>query len=83
MRRLHMVTVIGDNGGLIPRLSSGYDSPSMAQAFFKVLAPQEALKILLDVTPAGESCDCIRIQTLKMLGFHRYGKDVYCYAELR
>jgi molybdopterin biosynthesis enzyme len=38
---------------LIPRLSSGYDSPSMAQTFFKVLAPQEALKILLGVTPVG------------------------------
>jgi molybdopterin molybdotransferase len=29
-------------------------SPSMAQTFFKVLAPQEALKILLGVTPVGE-----------------------------
>ena len=27
---------------------------SMAQTFFKVLAPQEALKILLGVTPVGE-----------------------------
>jgi molybdopterin biosynthesis enzyme len=26
----------------------------MAQTFFKVLAPQEALKILLDVTQVGE-----------------------------
>jgi molybdopterin molybdotransferase len=29
-------------------------SPSMAQTFFKVLAPQNALKILLDVSPVGE-----------------------------
>src|SRR6185436_12648863 len=40
--------------GLIPRLSSGYDSQSMAQTFFKVLAPQEALKILLSVEPVGK-----------------------------
>jgi len=34
---------------LIPQLSSGYDPQSMAQTFFKVLAPQEALKILSDL----------------------------------
>ena len=39
---------------LIPGVSSGYDPQSMAQTFFKVLAPQEALKILLSVEPVGK-----------------------------
>ena len=42
-------------------LSSDYDFRQMAQSFFKVLAPQEALRVLLEVRPVGTE----RIPTIR------------------
>jgi molybdopterin molybdotransferase len=38
---------------LIPAISSAYDPHEMAQRFFQVLPPQEALRLLLAVDPVG------------------------------
>src|SRR5919109_5090250 len=46
---------------LLPLLSSDYDFRQMAQNFFKVLASQEALRLLLEVRPVGTE----RITTIR------------------
>jgi molybdopterin molybdotransferase len=38
---------------LIPAIASAYDPHEMAQKFFQVLPPQEALHLLLAVDPVG------------------------------
>lgn len=45
------MTVVRNSLYLIPENGSVYDSLRMAQTFFKVLTPQNALQLLLDVEP--------------------------------
>src|SRR5512135_1870993 len=76
-RRAALSGLSGRISRLLPPLSSGYDSQSMAQTFFKVLAPQEALRILLAVEPL----DTERIQSVKGRG-RVLAEDLYSVVDL-
>jgi molybdopterin molybdotransferase len=73
---------------LIPKDSSAYDSLSMAQTFFKVLAPRDALHLLLAVEPvATERIASVRARArvlaedlysaVDLPHFHRAAMDGY------
>lgn len=69
-------------------IRSAYDPAQMAQVFFKVLAPQEALRLLLGVTPVGaETVASVRARgrvlaedlysSVDLPHFHRAAMDGY------
>jgi len=73
---------------LIPPIASAYDPHEMAQTFFKVLAPEEALRLLLAIAPVGsETVPSVRARgrvlaadlhsEVDLPHFHRAAMDGY------